>query len=220
MRIRADSVVVSSVLHTIALLFLIQAALWNYSFGRYHASSSEMDLAGWNVAAQTAHLLGVACLAVIVIGLIVVWTGYIRRSRAAWLVMFVIVWFWAYPIFLHPFLGPVLRGRLSLPVSEVLYNAVSGPGFCRSMLETSLVFSIMVIALVLPIRRFLAKQGTEQSPYRASSRLITLCVSGVLVVLIALYAWIRVGVIYQIPVEDLNATERLAPPPPPPHGGD
>ncbi len=169
MRIRADSVFVSSVLHTIALLFLIQAALWNYVSGRHDASSAELDLTGWNVAAQTAHLLGVACLAVIVIGLIVVWTGYIRRSRSAWLVMFVIVWLWAYPIFVLPFLGPVLRGRLSLPVSEVFYNGVSGPGFCRSMLETSLVFSMMVIALVLPIRRFLMRQGAEQSVYRASS---------------------------------------------------
>jgi hypothetical protein len=219
MRIRADSVVVSSVLHTIALLYLIQAALWNYFSGRNYASSSEMDLTGWNVAAQTAHLLGVACLAVIVIGLIVVWTGYIRRSRSAWLVLFVIVWLWAYPIFVLPFLGPVLRGRLSLPVSEVFYNAVSGPGFCRSMLETSLIFSIMVIALVLPIRRFLMRKGAEQSAYRASPRLATLCVSGVLIILIALYACIRVGFIYQIPVGDLNSTQRLAPPPPP-HGGD
>ena len=161
MRIRADSVAVSSVLHTIALLFLIQAALWNYFSGRHNAWSSEVDLTGWNVAAQTAHLLGIACLAVIVIGLIVVWTGYIRRSRSAWLVMFVIVWLWEHPIFVLPFLGPVLRGRLSLPVSEVFYNAVSGPGFCRSMLETCLVFSIMLIALVLPIRNFVMRREAE-----------------------------------------------------------
>jgi len=178
-------------------------------------------LTGWNVAGQTAHLLGIACLAVIVIGLIVVWTGYIRRSRSAWLVMFVIVWLWAYPIFVLPFLRPVLRGRLSLPVSEVFYNAVSGPGFCRSMLNTGLIFSIMVIALALPIRNFLTRQGAEQSAYRASSGLITLCVSGVLIVVIALYAWIRVGFVYEIPVGDLDSTQRLAPPPPPPpHGGD
>jgi hypothetical protein len=71
MRVRADSVLLSSMLHTVALLSLVRAALWDY-FGT-----------GFQADARTAHYLGVACLAIILIGLIVVWTGYIKRSRSA-----------------------------------------------------------------------------------------------------------------------------------------
>jgi hypothetical protein len=44
------------------------------------------------------HYLGVACRAIILIGLIVIWTGYVMRARSAWLVMFVVTWVWAFPL--------------------------------------------------------------------------------------------------------------------------
>ena len=104
MRVRADSVLISSVLHTVALLCLIQPALWNYSSGRNRALLAQLD-EGFRAEAHTAHYLGIASLSIILIGLIVLWTGYVKRSRSAWLVMFVIVWFWAFPLFMLPFIS-------------------------------------------------------------------------------------------------------------------
>ena len=123
MRIRSDSVFVSSVLHTVALVFLVWAGLGNYFSGS----------------------------AVILIGLIVVWTGYVKRSRSAWFVMFAIVWLWAFPIFVLPFLAGTLRGKLELSLSEM---------------ESALVFCLMVTGLVLPIRKFFSAKTGEESQHR------------------------------------------------------
>jgi hypothetical protein len=220
MKIRGDSIFVSSVLFTIALVYFIRPALWNALAGRDRALLTQMD-AGFRAVAQTSHYLGVACLAIILIGLIVVWTQFIKRTRSAWLVMFVIVWLWAFPLFILPLVLPLLHGRFELTFSELLYNAISGPGLPRSVVELTLMFSVMVMALLLPIKRFLVIREGEKSVHRPSASLVSFSVIGVLIILIALYAWIRVGVLYQIPVTELSSTQRLpSPPPPPPHAGD
>jgi len=61
---------------------------------------AKMDDVGFRAAMVTKSDLSIASLAVILIGLIVLWTGYIKRSRPAWFVMCVVVWFWAYPVFI------------------------------------------------------------------------------------------------------------------------
>jgi hypothetical protein len=216
MRVRADSVFISSVLHTIALLFFVRAALWNYFAGSNQALFAKLD-AGFQAASETAHYLGVSCLAVIVIGLIIVWTGYVKRSRSAWLVMFVIVWFWAFPIFILPFLTGVIRGRLVLSLTETLYYAMSESSGLRLELEAELMFLLMVIALFLPIKKFFVLRSLEEPIHWPSAGLVGLCLTSVLIVLAALYTWIRVGVVYEIPVMTLNLTDRLPPPPAPPN---
>lgn len=115
MRVRYDSVFVSSVLHTVALLFFVWAGLWRYFSGS----------------------------AIILLGLTVVWTGYVNRSRAAWLVIFAIVWFWAFPIFVLPSLPGVIGGNLEFSLSES---------------ETKLAFLLMVFGLILPIRNFFSSK--------------------------------------------------------------
>lgn len=216
MRRRVDSVVVSSVLHTAALLFFVRAALWNYLAGSDSASFARLD-PGFQAASETAHYLGITCLAIIVIGLIVVWSGYVRRTRSAWLVMLAIVWLWAFPVFIRPFLAGVIRGRLELSLSEALYHAVSEPGGLRLELESELAFLLMVVALVLPIKKFFLTTNVEAPTHAPSVKLVGFCVTGVLVVLSAVYAWIRVGAVYQIPITRLNMTDRLPPPPAPPN---
>jgi hypothetical protein len=54
MRVRADSVLVSSVLHTIALLSLVRPALWNYYAGHDRALIAKLDV-GFQAEAQTSH---------------------------------------------------------------------------------------------------------------------------------------------------------------------
>src|SRR5215467_10917687 len=90
MKIRLDSVLVSCVLHTIALLALVQAALWNFS-GTTNALLAPME-AGFPDDTKIRHYLGICLFAVVFIGLIATWTGYVNMRRSAWLVMFVIAW--------------------------------------------------------------------------------------------------------------------------------
>jgi hypothetical protein len=217
-RVRADSVFISSLLHTIGLLFLIRAALWNISAGSDKAVLAKLD-AGFRAEAQMAHYLGLACLAIILIGLIVVWTGYVRRSRSAWFVMFVIVWLWAFPLFILPFALALVHGRIVLTFSETLYDAVSQGGTPRSVVESVLIFSLMVIALLLPMKRFFGNREAEKPVHRPSAKLVGISVIGILVILVGPYVWIRVGVLYEIPVAELNSTLRLTSPPPPPPPG-
>ena len=158
MRIRADSVLASSVLFTIALLCLIPAALWNLQAVHDKVLISKLDV-GFRAQALTANYLGFACLAIILIGVIVIWTGYVNRSRSAWLVMFVLAWVWAFPVFV----SPLFRGRIVVTFSEWLRDAVSEPGLARTLTETVLIFLLMVIALTLPIRAFFFRRKSTET---------------------------------------------------------
>ena len=210
MKIRADSVFISSVLFTIALLCLIPACLANALTGRDKVALVALD-AGFQAAAQAMSDLGVACLAIILVGLIVVWTGYIKRERWTWLVMLVVVWVWAFPLLVLP----LLKGRIVLALSEWLYSAIYQPGSPRIWAESVLIFLLMVIALLLPIKSFFLVREIQEPSYSPSHRLIGFSVMGILVVLIALFAWVHLRV-YEIPLTELNSTQRLPPPSSPP----
>ncbi|MGH9603899.1 MAG: hypothetical protein ACRD24_16085, partial [Terriglobales bacterium] len=98
MRIRRDVTFVSSVLFTIALLWPMPAMLENaWTWRRITFPVTEQ------VSIQNYYApVGFASLAIIFIGLMVTWTGYIRRVRWTWFVMFTIVWVWAFPVLLLP----------------------------------------------------------------------------------------------------------------------
>lgn len=214
MSVRADSPLISGVLFTIALVSLIPAALRNASAGRDRIALATLD-AGFRAEAQTSHYLGIACSAIILIGLIVVWTGYVHRARSAWLVMFVVTWVWAFPLLV------LFGGKINVTFSEWLYDAISESGLARTYAESLLIFSLMLVALHLPIKRFFVAREVEEPIHRPSARLVGFSLIGVLVIVMALYAWIRVGVLYQIPAAELSSTQRLpSPPPPPTHAGD
>src|SRR5215467_6538647 len=154
MRVRPDSVFVSSILHTIALLFFVRPVLWYYGAASDPAVVARLD-AGFQGESYADHRFGVACLAIIVIGLIVVWTGYARRFRAAWFVMFVIVWFWAFPVFILPPVEGLARGEFVVTFPEFFYNAIAGSGMITTnMVRSILMFFVMVVGLALPMGRF------------------------------------------------------------------
>jgi hypothetical protein len=211
MKVRPDSVSISSVLLTFALLWLIPASLANALSGHDKVALARLDT-GFRAAAQSMSYLCFANLAIILVALIVVWTGYIKRARSAWLVLFVVVWLWAFPLFVLPFASALARGVV---VPSFLYHAISAPGFARSTVELILIFALMVVALLLPVKRFFGVSEVEETSYRPSPRLTGLSVAGFLVILIALVAWIRVGVLYEIPISNLDSTQRLPSPPPP-----
>ncbi len=88
--------------------------------------------AGFRAEVQTSHYLPVACLAIILIGLIVIWAGYVNCARSAWLlwlVMFVVTWVWAFPLLL---VLQLFEGKMNVTFSEWLYKAISEQGLARS----------------------------------------------------------------------------------------
>jgi hypothetical protein len=92
---------------------------------------------------------GIASLTIISIGLIVTWMGYVRRIRWTWFVLLVIVWGWAYPLLSIRLLIFNLSVRW---IIELFHGAIYDPyaNTPRVLLETMLIFALMLFALILP----------------------------------------------------------------------
>ena len=70
---------------------------------------------GFAFTFERARLSVLLLLAILLIGLIVTWTGFISKVRWAWFVMFVIVWGWALPNLVYPdVVYPISRHLLSI----------------------------------------------------------------------------------------------------------
>ncbi len=210
MRIRADSVFISSLLFTIALLNLVPEGLLYFSSGTDKVALARFD-AGVRAQLQTWHYYGVASLAITLIALIVVWTWYIKRARSAWLVMFVVTWGWAFPLFAWPY----LKGPKVFTLPEWIFNAIYERGYPRSEAQLVVTFSLMVIALLLPMRSFFLV-GKEPAPIRTlSPRLVGRSAVTALLIVIALFIWIHAQV-YELTPEQLTFPGVPPPPPSPP----
>jgi hypothetical protein len=163
MRIRHDVVFISSVLFTISLLWLVPwcwrdtlesgGVLGVMSRGRHDVHLQSLD-ASERIAYQAMGDLGIASLTIISIGLIVTWMGYVKRLRWTWFVLLVIVWGWAYPLLSIRLLIFNLSVRW---VIELFRGAIYDqyPSTPRVLLETMLIFTLMLLALILPISSFL-----------------------------------------------------------------
>lgn len=211
MKVRADLALVSSVLLTLALLWLRPIAMWNIAATTDQAALERLD-SGDLHAAHLAHAFGVTCLAIILIGLIVIWTGYVRRSRSAWLVMAVITWAWAFPLFALP----QLRRPRMFTLPEWIYNAIYGPGSTPTESQQLVIVALMVIALLLPIRSFFFSRATSAQTQELSLKRVSRFAVAVVLIVTALFVWIHVQV-YEIPLEQVANWMQVAPPPPPPN---
>ena len=160
MKIRRDPVAVSSILFTVALLMLTPAMwtdasfAWESSVGAISGSLDGVDIGSCYAP------VGMASLAIIAIGLIVTWAGYFKGVRWTWFVMFVIVWVWAFPLFIlqyvqHP---PSATGLI-----PGLGSAIRERGPARDFVEVVLIFLLMLVALVLPAKTFLLGRGIHQT---------------------------------------------------------
>jgi hypothetical protein len=132
--IRHNPALVASLLFTIALLFYVPDS--------------------WRNAAYTGGTLwqagGFASLAIILVGLVVVWTGFMRRDRWAWLMMFIIVWVWFFPLFVLP----IFQGKIAVTFLGWFKEAWNWPGSARDYGENIVLFSVMILALLLPMKSF------------------------------------------------------------------
>ncbi len=169
MQIHRNAVFISSVLFTIALLWLVPPLVQHVLDGR--AAVHENDF-GLRLYLRESAALGIASLAIVLIGLIVTWAAYIRKVRWAWFVMSVIVWGWVVPNLVHPdVMYPVSRHLIGITDLPALFlEAILGhAGFprdaSRNLVQLTVIFLLMVIALVLPIRSFFAgARERKQSP--------------------------------------------------------
>ena len=98
-------------------------------------------------------------MALIFIGLIVTWTGYVKGARSAWFVMFIIVWVWAFPLLLFWWSIPDIRGT---SFTESISHAYTRPPSASDWLFGLEHFTPMVIALILPIRSFFFRRETAE----------------------------------------------------------
>lgn len=100
LRIRHDVTFVSCVLFTIALIWFIRPAWWYIPCG--YGGMRGLD--PWRRAAlQSSGEVGMLMLALIFIGLIVAWTGYLDKVRWTWFVMLVVVSGLTIPLRILPF---------------------------------------------------------------------------------------------------------------------
>lgn len=150
MRIRRDVVFVSSVLFTVALLWMVPVCSGLALSGRHRRVLEGLDACCQGELYTTGHL-GEATMALIFVGLIVTWTGYVKGVRSAWFVMFIIVWVWAFPLLLFSWSIPDIRGT---PFPESISRAYTPPPSASDWLFGLEHFTPMVIALILPIRSF------------------------------------------------------------------
>jgi hypothetical protein len=171
MRVRRDAVTISGMLFTVALLMLAPAMI---NSARVTYQSRFQDIAFYpepGIAPDQVVIpnyyapVGITSLAIIAIGLVVTWAGYVKAVRWTWWVMFVIVWAWAFPVLMLPMLYPWHSG---FSVARTLTTAIRESGMARSFVELVLVFLGMVVALVLPLKRFILGRGAAQ--HASSSR--------------------------------------------------
>ena len=208
MRIRRDSVFISSLLFTIALLGLVPWFLSAALAGHDKVSLQMLDL-GFRAEARRAGDLGIASLSIISIGLIVTWTGYVNRVRWTWFIMFIIVWVWAFPLLVLP----LLQNPVSLTWAEWLFSAIYQPGSPRAWAESVLIFALMVIALLLPLKSFIRGAKTPEPICSSSPRRIGVSVTTLLITVIAVLSWIHTRV-YVLTPSELNSWQQFPPPPP------
>lgn len=175
MKIRRDAVTLFSIIFTVALLM---ATPYMINWARVTHQARFQDISSYPEAGIAPNQVvipnyyapvGIASLAIIAIGLVVTWAGYIKRVRWTWFVMFVIVWLWAFPVWVLPLVWP---GMTLSSVTQWLRAAFVGSEPDRHMARTSavviLMFLVMVIALIIPAKTFI--QGRAVGPVKSGGR--------------------------------------------------
>ncbi len=139
MRVRPNIFLISSFLLTPAFLWLLP------SFIQCCVSYTGETMT------QTA---GLASLTVIIVALIVIWTWLAAGNRVAWVIIAVIVWVWAFPIMMMP----LVTHKVDLSWSELsdwVGSAWHGEHLARISLVSTVLFLLMLVGLILPVRALL-----------------------------------------------------------------
>jgi hypothetical protein len=98
---------------------------------------------------------GLASVTVIIVALIVIWTGLAAGNRVSWVIMAVIVLVWALPIMTGPLLT---HPRVLFSLSDLrdwVAFAWRGEHLSRTYFLSTVVFLLMLVGLILPVRALL-----------------------------------------------------------------
>jgi energy-coupling factor transporter transmembrane protein EcfT len=151
---RRDALAVSSILFTLGLLIPLPAMLGNART----VPQTRLDIAGAMRVQNYYAPIGFASLAIIVTGLIVTWAGYIKAVRWAWFVMFLIAWGWAFPVLVLA----EFHWRNMMPIAQWPPVPQTGRGPQLGFAGSVVAFLLMVVALALPVKRFVrGNRGTS-----------------------------------------------------------
>ena len=155
MRIRHDLVFISCVLFTIALVCIIPPQ-WPHALEGYgHLVGGDV----WRTEALRSFSdVGKLTLALVFIGLIVTWTGYLNKVSWTWFVMFILVSGLVFPLRILPFIMHpqwAVEAVYDLILEAAGKKPVTIPwGMAWGVFEPILIFLLMVIALFLPVKSF------------------------------------------------------------------
>jgi hypothetical protein len=157
MKGRFDRVLVSSLLMTVCLVSLVPSNLKSASTWQQRVFIFD-NVARYNYES----LLAFASLALVVIGLTVVWTGFHARLRSAWFIMFVITWVYFFPVYL---VDAVLESRrIGWPYGAALVQeALEGRPFAQTTVRSIAILVVMLISLLLPLGDFFGKKARGSS---------------------------------------------------------
>jgi hypothetical protein len=157
MKVRSNMTFISAVLMSLCLLTFIPASL------RYASTFRELYF-DWPCIKEENFLmpLGFYSLGFVMIGLIVLWTGYRKKERWALFVMLIILFCYVFPLNI---LRPLMEARgPSWDWSGWLQGIHEGyrPGIWMAV--GFITFLVMLFALLLPIKEFFWRQrGSWQS---------------------------------------------------------
>jgi len=107
--------------------------------------------------------IGFASLAIVLVSLIVIWAGYIKRERWSWFVMFIVAWVYAFPVYVIPLLLDLIRAPQSPDWSAWFWGAVKGPRIDRDSAKGPADFLLMVFAMLLSIKSFFKRPSAPRS---------------------------------------------------------
>jgi hypothetical protein len=148
------------VLFTIALACFIPPEWANVLEG--YVDTQGLDV--WRrEALRSFSDVGKLTLALIIIGLIVTWTGYLNKVRWTWFVMFILVYGLVFQLRIFPF---VVHPRWVVEtVSDLILEAagkkpvtISWDMAWRAFIYPISIFLLMVIALFLPVKSFFSRR--------------------------------------------------------------
>ena len=157
MKIPRSTTLISSLLLSVCLLILLPgavkfAATWRdlYFYVGDHREN--------NLLVQ----LGLFSLGFQMIGLIVIWTGYIREERWAWFIMLIILLFFVFP----PNALTLLVMKMQTPSfewSDWFRSLHEGLPQVVWMTEGVIDFLVMLVALLLPLKAFFWKSASSKA---------------------------------------------------------
>lgn len=150
MKIRWSTTLISALLLSLCLMTFIPGSL------KFASTWRKLYFDAGDFKEQNLLMpLGFCVLGLVMIGLIVLWTGYRKRERWTWFVMLIILLFFVFPLNVLPPLlinmqeGGGVRWSYWFGIRWVWGDPV-GMGFALGVIT----FLVMLVSLLLPIKAF------------------------------------------------------------------